>query len=222
MEHEHPARVRDMPEPRETPSMASHFLRRLLSWPYRACLAGLYRIGARPWHLTLASLATNLVIGVLLLRDQRLLPGLLLVPAGAFDVFDGSIARLRNEESRLGAFLDSSLDRISDLILFGCLFWSLAGQGEGPEAALALATMVVSLGVSHTRAAAESEGVVLPGGLFQRLERYVALLVGLCVPGALLPVLAILTALGGLTFMQRLWTGTARLARRLPVPGDRA
>jgi len=147
---------------------------------------------------------------VLLVRGDRLVPGLLLIPAGLFDILDGAVARLRHEDSRLGAFLDSVLDRVSDLILFGCLYWSLAGQGETVEAALALATLVIALFVSHIRAEAEAAGVTLSEGYFQRLERYIAMMIGLPVPGALLPALAVLTVLGGATVLQRGWAALAR------------
>jgi CDP-diacylglycerol--glycerol-3-phosphate 3-phosphatidyltransferase len=203
-------RIRDMPAPRQATGLAAKPLRWIFTWPYRLVLAGAYRIGFRPWHLTLLALATNVWVGVLLLRGDRLVPGLLLIPAGLLDVLDGAVARLRGEESRLGAFLDSVLDRVSDLILFGCLYWSLAGQGERLEAALALATMVIALSVSHIRAEAEAAGVSLSEGFFQRLERYVAMMIGLPIPHALLPALAVLTLLGGLTVIQRAWAALAR------------
>jgi CDP-diacylglycerol--glycerol-3-phosphate 3-phosphatidyltransferase len=204
-------RARDMPAPRRNESAAGSIMQRVFAWPYRAILAGLYRLGVRPWQLTLASLLTNIAAGVLLLRGDRLLPGLLLIPAGAFDVFDGSIARLRGEAGRPGAFMDSVLDRVSDMILFGCLFWSLARLDRELEAALALVTMIVALTVSHVRARVEAAGVSLTEGVFQRLERYLALMAGLVVPGALLPVLAVLATLGSVTMVQRLHSGWRRL-----------
>jgi CDP-diacylglycerol--glycerol-3-phosphate 3-phosphatidyltransferase len=191
-------------------------MRWVFTWPYRIVLAGAYRAGFRPWHLTLMALATNVWVGVLLLRGDRLVPGLLLAPAGLLDVLDGAVARLRGQESRFGAFLDSVLDRVSDLILFGCLYWSLAGQGLRLEAGLALATMVIALSVSHIRAEAEAAGVPLSEGFFQRLERYVAMMIGLPVPGALLPALAVLTMLGAVTVVQRAWTALSRVPALRP------
>lgn len=207
------ARVRDMPAPRKNPSAIGPLMQRIFAWPYRVALAGLYRAGVRPWHLTLASLGTNGVIGWLLLDGARALPGLLLIPAGAFDILDGGVARLRGEESRFGAFLDSALDRVSDLIVFGCLYWSLSGEGHRLEAGLALATLVVSMSVSQIRAEAEALDVSLSKGVFQRLERYVVLIFGLVVPGALMPVLVILAALGAITLAQRLWVAGRQLSR---------
>lgn len=191
--------------------MAGPAMRFVFTWPYRAALAGLYRLGVRPWQLTLASLATNAVVGWLLLTGRRLLPGLLLIPAGLFDIFDGAIARLRGEERRSGAFLDSVLDRISDMILFTCLYWSLAGQGDRLEAGLALASLVIALAVSHIRAEAEASGVSLSEGFFQRFERYLALMIGLMFPHALLPMLALLVILGGATVLQRGWSAVRRV-----------
>jgi CDP-diacylglycerol--glycerol-3-phosphate 3-phosphatidyltransferase len=211
-EDRHAARVRDMPAPRKTKGLAGPAMRFLFTWPYRAGLAGLYRIGVRPWQLTIASLVTNAVVGGLLLTGRRFVPGLLLILAGAFDIFDGGVARLRGEERRSGAFLDSVLDRISDMILFACLFWDEAGQGHTVAAALALVTLVVALGVSHIRAEAEAAGVTLTEGFFQRLERYVALILGLIIPRALLPALAILAALGALTVLQRAWSAVERVS----------
>src|SRR5207247_3386486 len=100
-----------------------------------------------------------------------------------------------------------------DGILFGCLFWSEAGQGHHASAILALSTLSISLVVSQIRAEGEALSVKLSEGVFQRLERYVALMVGLTAPGALLPVLAILTGLGGITIAQRGWSAWRHLAR---------
>jgi len=186
-------------------------MRFLFTWPYRAGLAGLYRIGVRPWQLTIASLLTNAIAGALFLTGRRLVPGLLLVLAGSFDIFDGGVARLRGEERRSGAFLDSVLDRVSDTILFACLFWNEAAQAHDVEAALSLVTLVVALAVSHIRAEAEAAGVVMTGGFFQRLERYVVLILGLLIPHALLPALAVLATLGAVTALQRAWVTLQRI-----------
>jgi len=162
--------------------------------------------GIYPWQLSLLSLFLNVVVGALIITGDWLVAGVLLVVAGLSDVFDGSVARQRGLESRSGAFLDSVLDRVSDGILFACLFWALAAKLETTDAALALATLVVSLSVSHVRAEAEAVGVALSEGFFQRLERFIALMVGLLVPGAMHVVLILLTVLGGVTLLQRGWS----------------
>lgn len=204
-------RIRELPAPRRTEGIIGTFLGRVLAWPYRWALAGLYRSGIRPWHLTALSLAANALIAWLLLTGRFLLPGLLLAVAGLLDIFDGGVARLRGEASRAGAFLDSVVDRISDLLLLGSLFWALAGQGQRLAAALTLVGLIVSLMVSHIRAEAEAVGLSLSEGLMQRLERYIALIIGLCVPGALLPILVVLAGLGSVTLAQRAFSSWRQL-----------
>lgn len=201
--HGNAPRVRDLPAPRRTESAIGPLFRSVFKWPYRVALAGLYRAGFRPWQLTALSLLANALIGWLLVTGRFFIPGLLLMLAGLFDIFDGGLARLRGEASRAGAFLDSVVDRVSDFILFGSLFWALAGQGHRLAAAFALSSLIVSLLVSHIRAEGEAMGLSLTEGVFQRLERYVMLIIGLTAPGALVPVLVILTALGGFTVIQR-------------------
>jgi CDP-diacylglycerol--glycerol-3-phosphate 3-phosphatidyltransferase len=106
--------------------------------------------------------------------------------------------------------MDSVLDRVSDMILFSCLFWNLAEQGETAQAALALITLIVSLGVSQVRAEAEAVGISLTEGLFQRLERMLALMVGLLIPGMMFPALIVLTALGVFTVAHRGFSALTR------------
>ena len=196
-------RVRDMPAPRKSEGAAGGAAQRIFAWPYRAILAFLLWTGIRPWELTLLSLLLNIVSGALILAGSWAWAGVALILGGMFDVMDGSVARHRGEVRRSGAFMDSVLDRVSDMILFGCLYWYLASQGEELAATLALITLVVSLAVSHVRAEAEAVKVVLTEGMFQRLERVIALAVGLLVPGMMLPVLIVLAVLGTATALQR-------------------
>ena len=185
-------------------------MQRLLAWPYRAILAFLIWTGVRPWQLTLLSPVFILLTGWQIVVGNWLVAGLLLIVGGVLDVFDGSVARHRGEAGRSGAFMDSVLDRVSDMILFSCLFWNLASQAETFMAALALVTLIVSLAVSQIRAEAEAVGMSLTEGLFQRLERVLALLVGLLIPGMMLPALVLLAALGVFTVVQRGFTALSR------------
>jgi len=205
-------RVRDLPAPRRNRSVAGGTIQRSMAWPYRAILAFLLWTGIRPWQLTLLSLGLNVASGGLILSGDWFAAGVVLLFAGLADVFDGAVARQRGTEGRSGAFMDSVLDRVSDMILFSALFWVLAERGDSTYAALALVTLVVSLLVSHIRAEAEAAGLTLTEGIFQRLERVLALMAGLVIPGAMRPVLVVLAALGGVTVAQRLWSAVRRLA----------
>lgn len=199
-----------MPAPRKNESAAGGAMQRLLAWPYRAILAFLIWTGVRPWQLTLLSPVFIVLTGWQIVVGNWLAAGLLLIVGSLLDVFDGSVARHRSEEGRSGAFMDSVLDRVSDMILFSCLFWNLASQGERVQAALALLTLIVSLGVSQIRAEAEAVGIELTEGLFQRLERMLALMIGLLIPAMMFPALIALAALGVFTVLQRGFTALSR------------
>src|SRR5438105_6851994 len=138
-------RIRDIPPPRKSPSIIGPLFRAVFAWPYRVALKGLHRAGFRAWHLSLLSLATNGVIGWLLITGRRFVPGLLLIVAGLFDIFDGGVARLRGEAGPAGAFLDSVLDRLSDVILFSAPYWLPSGLGHPAFAACGPAGSVCSL-----------------------------------------------------------------------------
>src|SRR5919109_100201 len=203
-------KVRDLPKPRKNESAAGGAVQWIFQWPYRAILAFMIWARVQAWHLTVLALVLNGATGVLILAGRWFLAGSVLVVAGLCDVFDGSVARHRGQEKRSGAFLDAVLDRVADAILFACLFWALAEQGRRLDAGLALFTLVVSLSVSHIRAEAEAVGVRLTEGFFQRLERFLALIVGLVVPSAMTPVLIVLATLGALTALQRGWSALIR------------
>ncbi|GAC1409918.1 MAG: archaetidylinositol phosphate synthase [Actinomycetota bacterium] len=191
-------------KPREVKGLIAPVFRIVFAAPWRGALRLLLWLGVTGDQLTMASLALNIAIAVMLARGMRFLPGILLLPAGLFDIFDGSVARARGTSGSRGAFLDSVLDRASDAAVLGALFLSLGWKGRTLEAALALGALGVSLFVSHVRAQAEVDGVKMGEGLFARLERYVALMFGLTQPHALSWSLATLVVLGGFTVVQRL------------------
>src|SRR6266511_3865831 len=103
-------RLSQMPVPKKTKGMIAGVMGQVFQWPFRIALAGLYRAGFLPWQLTVLSVVANGFVGWLIVSGRFFLPGVLLVVSGLLDVFDGSLARLRGEESRAGAFLDSVSD----------------------------------------------------------------------------------------------------------------
>src|SRR5437667_7493707 len=145
-------RLRDMPAPRKSRGMIAPLFGVVFAWPYRLGLKGLHRAGFRPWQLTLLSLVANAAIGWLILTGRLFLPGLLLMVAGLLDIFDGGLARLRGEESRWGAFMDSVIDRASDIILFGCIVWLEFGHGPRLTAGIPRAGLLAATLARHVRA----------------------------------------------------------------------
>jgi CDP-diacylglycerol---glycerol-3-phosphate 3-phosphatidyltransferase len=109
----------------------------------------------------------------------QLLTGVLVITAFVFsDLVDGHMARLSGTSSSWGAFLDSTLDRLGDAAIFGGLVLYFMGPGRSDAyAGLALYCLVMGATTSYARARAESLGMEAKGGLAERADRLVAILV---------------------------------------------
>ena len=91
---------------------------------------------------------------------------------GAFDLFDGEVARRTNKESQSGAFLDSNLDRLSDAIFILSLI-----IGGLVTYLLGYILLFLVIMISYTRSRAENEGVNMKGvGRMERADRILFLL----------------------------------------------
>ncbi len=122
-------------------------------------------------YVTLSSLATALLYVFLLYHNYVWASVLVLLLTGFLDALDGEVARIRNEASPSGAFLDSFTDRVTDALLF------LGLLVAGLDPVLVLLAACFSIIVSYTRARAESLGMKsLEGvGLMERADRIIAL-----------------------------------------------
>lgn len=87
------------------------------------------------------------------------------------DTLDGAVATAMGTKSRAGAFLDSTLDRVSDGMLFAALAWVLAHEGHDLGFALALGTGVLAFMTSYIRGKAESLGLSCHVGFAERWLR---------------------------------------------------
>jgi CDP-diacylglycerol--glycerol-3-phosphate 3-phosphatidyltransferase len=106
------------------------------------------------------------------------LVGTLVVTAFIFsDLIDGAIARVRGSSSTWGAFLDSTLDRVGDVAIFGGLLLWFAGDGDDPVlAGVTFACLGAGVIVSYAKARAEGLGLRCEGGLVERAERLLIVL----------------------------------------------
>ncbi|MCX7794833.1 MAG: CDP-alcohol phosphatidyltransferase family protein [Thermodesulfovibrionales bacterium] len=105
--------------------------------------------------------------------------GMLLFVGGFFDMLDGIVARNRNLVSRFGAFLDSTLDRLSDALLFTGVAVLFYLRDEVNHSLLSLLCLIFSFLVSYTRARIEGLGGECRIGLAERPERILILIGGL-------------------------------------------
>jgi len=161
-------------------------------------------LGLTPNAVTvLGCLLTAAVAGVLASGQTQLAGVLLILTLGA-DAIDGALARMMNAVSRFGAFLDSTLDRWTEVFLFSALIWHFLQTDQDTGVMLAAAAMATSLLVSYTRARAEGVGLTCKAGLLTRFERLVIFIAGL-IFNQIIWALWIIALLAGITAIQRIW-----------------
>jgi CDP-diacylglycerol---glycerol-3-phosphate 3-phosphatidyltransferase len=187
----------------------------------------LIRRRVHPNAITTVGFAVTVSAGIAFFLGHVRIGGLLVLIGGIFDILDGQVARGSGLASVFGSFYDSTLDRISEIVVFLGIF-SLYGGGH-PDfplpwmvyaVALALAG---SLMVSYTRARAEALGLDCKVGLMQRPERVVligvaAMLFGGSWNGSVLTgVLLVMAVLTNFTAFQRIVWVYNHTRRQAPV-----
>jgi len=161
------------------------------------------RLGIHPNTVTVFGLLLQVGVGVVFSLGYITLGGWLLLVVAPVDALDGALARALGQQSRFGAFLDSTLDRLSDAAIILGLTAHYMRQGAHLETALLLVSLVAAMMVSYIRARAEAEGFSCKGGLLTRLER-IALIGALSAVGLHIVMIWALAVLSVLTVVQRI------------------
>jgi CDP-diacylglycerol--glycerol-3-phosphate 3-phosphatidyltransferase len=161
-----------------------------------------------PSALTWIGFVLAVVAAALVVIGQLLAAGIVMLVGGLFDMLDGALARYKKQTSRFGAFLDSTLDRLSEVVvLLGILVLEAEEQSLIGVLLVGLA-LIGSLLVSYIRARAEALGLDCQVGLFTRPERVIVLALGLLlghIDYALIVALAIIVFFSFFTVGQRLF-----------------
>ncbi|MFC6023142.1 phosphatidylinositol phosphate synthase [Plantactinospora solaniradicis] len=185
----------------------------------------LLRVGVTPNAVTVTGTLGVLVGSIALGARGYLVAGALVVTFFALtDLLDGTMARMRGGSSRFGAFLDSSMDRVSDGAVFGAVAYWLATQNDHVGVAAALICLVSGGLVSYVKARAEGLGMTCNVGIAERTERLLivgvgGLLTGLGLDWALTTALWLLAAVSVFTVGQRM-THVYRQAQRAELGVD--
>lgn len=175
----------------------------------------LAQLGLTANVLTVVGLLLNVGVAIVIAVGQPVWGGALLLVASAFDMLDGAVARATKTITNFGGFLDSTLDRYSEAVVFlGVLVYLLGTEDATLGAVLVFIATVGALLISYARARAEAAGYSASVGLVARPERVVLLALCLLVGQPLwaLWVLAIathLTALTRILHVRRLAIGDA-------------
>jgi CDP-diacylglycerol--glycerol-3-phosphate 3-phosphatidyltransferase len=181
------------------PERVKHAARAFLSPVVRLAMA----LRLTPNTITVIGLGITIVASVLVAGDFLLLGAALLTAGSLLDAVDGALARATGGETPFGGFLDSTLDRAGEAIVYiGIGGWLVLNLADPvlPLAAL-MAAMAGSFLVSYAHARAQGIGLAADVGLAPRTERLILVIVGVALAGvgATIGLIGILVALAILT-----------------------
>jgi CDP-diacylglycerol--glycerol-3-phosphate 3-phosphatidyltransferase len=168
-------------------------------------LAGFFnRIGLHPNTMTIMGLVGTIAGAVLLGFGHLTIGGIVILISGVFDALDGSMARLRGEPTRFGAFVDSVTDRYSDLSIFAGLMAWFIQQQDWLTCGIIYIAAIGTVMVSYVKARAESLGYSAKVGILSRVERYLVIVPGLVfnIPKVSIWIIAFFA---NYTALQRIW-----------------
>jgi CDP-diacylglycerol--glycerol-3-phosphate 3-phosphatidyltransferase len=165
-------------------------------------------MGMTPNMATIIGLALNGLVAVIIGFGYPLLGGIFLLVASAFDMVDGAIARATGSVSKFGGFLDSTLDRYSEIVVYiGVVVWLNRTTDDHLGSLLVVIAATGALMVSYARSRAEQIGLKASVGLVARPERVVLLALALMIDQPLwaLWILAITTHLTAIMRIAHVW-----------------
>ncbi len=170
------------------------------------------RMGFTPNMVSMLGFLFTLVTAFLIGLGKLEWAGLLLLATSWLDAVDGTLARMSNQVSSFGAFLDATLDRFAESVIYLAVLWYYLQAGNQTMVLLTYLTITGSLIISYARAKAESVGVSCKGGLLTRFERMGILTVALIFLRLewALWLMAPLTIFTALQRVYLVWQGTYR------------
>ena len=170
-----------------------------------------------PNAITLLGLPLGGAAAFLLYRGDLLLSALPITLLGGCDLLDGYVAKTRGLVTPFGAFLDSTVDRLTELFLFAGILFFYLRQRDAVTACVTYWAMGGSLVISYTRARAENFIPNCRIGFWERPERIGLLLAGL-VSGHLKTALWILAIGATFTLLHRIFYTRRALLEKPPQP----
>jgi CDP-diacylglycerol--glycerol-3-phosphate 3-phosphatidyltransferase len=170
-----------------------------------------------PNFISFLGFVSTVVAGWMYHQDHVRTAGWFVLLGGLWDIFDGRVARESGLASKFGSFFDSTLDRISEIVVFLgllSLYNSYSGEGRSLADVWMVYAIFLAMGgsmmVSYTRGRAEALGLDCKVGFMQRAERVVLLglgsiLFGLSWNGLAIEVIIVVMAITtNITAIQRI------------------
>ncbi|GAB18280.1 putative phosphatidylinositol synthase [Gordonia effusa NBRC 100432] len=140
----------------------------------------LLRTGLTPDAMTIIGTVASIAAAATLFPAGHLFWGTMVIWFFVmFDMLDGAMARARGGGTRFGAVLDATCDRIADGAIFAGLgWWCIVTKPHQWLFVATLICLVTSQVISYAKARAEASGLNGDGGLIERPDRLIIVLVG--------------------------------------------
>lgn len=193
--------------------MLNKYARALVTRLFTPLAGGLLRLGISPDTVTTVGTVGVCLAALFFFPRDQLFIGVIVIAFFALsDAVDGIMARRQGRSAKWGAYLDSTLDRFADAAVFsGLILRYTLPDGDRLTAVLSLLCLVLGFGVSYARARAEGLGMTASGGIAERADRMVAILIAAGVVGLGAPLvwltgtLAVLAVASAFTIAGRMY-----------------
>jgi CDP-diacylglycerol--glycerol-3-phosphate 3-phosphatidyltransferase len=200
------------------------FIPKLIKYWYIDLISPIIRFCIRhriqPNLITMIGFAVTVCAALAFASDNVQWAGAILLFSGTFDIIDGKVARATGMSSKFGSFFDSTMDRLSDMIIFLGLLYFYLEKGSREMIWVIMLAVIGSLMVSYARSKAEALGIKCSVGLFQRPERVVYLGFGAILGHVVLYyVIWFLAIASNLTVIQRIFH-VYSVAHGVPLDDD--
>lgn len=165
----------------------------------------LHKIGVTPNLITWLGFLLLLPAVYFLAVGHFVTAALIIIFASLFDMLDGALARKMGKITKFGGFLDSTVDRFSEGVLFlGILTFYSGTKFNFSGIILSYITLLFSFLVSYIRARASGLKINCEIGIFTRPERLIALIIGLLI-NRVIEIMILISFFSLITVLQRMW-----------------
>jgi len=163
----------------------------------------LNRLGLTPNAITLLGLVGTTIGAYIISQGKMTTGGIVLLLSVLVDALDGTMARLRGDNSDFGGFVDSVSDRYAEFITFGGLLYFFLTQENYSGVMVTFAATAGSVLVSYVKARAEGLNFTAKVGILTRVERYIVL-IPLLIFNQPFIAAVVIAVLGNFTALQRI------------------
>lgn len=184
-----------------------------LDRPIAFIIRGSFLSRINPTTLTVLGLVCSIFAAVTIVYGMWKAAALLILASGFFDMLDGATARIQNKTTRFGGFIDSVLDRYSDMLVLIAFVVFFSGEKNMFMVFICSITAIGTVLTSYTRARAEA---ILPEckvGILERPERMILIVIACFLDSIIMPVFLFLALFSHITVFQRIyytWKVTAK------------